>query len=222
MGAMREIRWGLMPAIMAAAIAFAAMPAAARDYFPTAYAQPAMPLTEALRHFARATGNDVVFREEMVKGIAARAVRDAQDPYDALRQMLAGSGLSARFTRRDAFILEPEGQASKSDLALDRIEILALNPAERRFAYRWYGEKLLEACLDTLRRSGQMGRRSYDFTIYVWLSEDGEVVDLAGGKPADGHDEALATAREVLRGLAVGSIPPADMPQPVGLRIVAR
>lgn len=180
-----------------------------------------MPLTEALRRFARTTGNDVVFKEDMVRGLRAGAVREAGDPYDALRQMLAGSGLASRFTRRDAFIIEREGEARKPDLALDRIEILALNPAERRIAYRWYGDKLLQACLGALRRSGNMGARSYDFTIYVWLSKEGVVTDLAGEQSGT-KDRAVMIARETLKGLAIGVTPPANMPQPVGLRITAQ
>lgn len=193
----------------------------AQGRLPVAYDQPAMPLAEALRRFARATGNDVVFKEDMVRGLHARAVRNAGDPYDALRQMLAGTGLASRFTRRDAFILEVEGRREKPDLALDRIEILALSPAERQSAYRWYGEKLLNACLASLRRSAEFGRRSHEFTVYVWLSDDGRVIDLAGVEGA-AQDEILGIARQALTGLAVGSIPPANMPQPVGLRIVAR
>lgn len=218
---MRGIRLRFMLAILAAAAMLAGTPARAQGRLPAGYEQPAMPLAEALRRFARATGNDVVFKEDMVRGLQARAVRNAGDPYDALRQMLSGTGLASRFTRRDAFILEFEGRGERPDLALDRIEIAALSPAERQSAYRWYGEKLLNACLDSLRRSGDLGRRSYEFTVYVWLSDAGRVIDLAGIEGAT-EDEIVGIARQALTGLDVGSIPPANMPQPVGLRIVAR
>jgi hypothetical protein len=135
--------------------------------------------------------------------------------------MLTGSGLVPRFTRPDAFILEPLAASVPARLSLDRIEVVSPVFSNEEKAYRWYGEKLLEVSLATLRRSRALGMRSYDFTIYVWLSADGRVEELEASGGAEQGD-VLGIAKEMLKGLIVGIVPPPNMPQPVGLQISAR
>ncbi len=197
-------------------------PAAAQDGAARpSLSQPAKPLAEALRKFAQDSGYDAVFQESLVEGRRSAPVHDARNAHDALNQMLAGSGLVPRFTRPNAFILEVAGATAPAALSLERIEVVAPAVREREAAYRWYGEKLLEASLATLRRSPEMGMRAYDFTIYVYLSERGTIIDLEAGD-ASGQSDVLQSAARMLKGLAVGIVPPADMPQPVGLRISAQ
>lgn len=179
-----------------------------------------MPLADALRRFARETGYDVVFPEHLVEGRRSAPVRAPRGHHDALLQMLAGSGLVPRFTRRDAFVLEAIVPVEAPDLSLERIDVLT-TPEHRAAEYRWYGDKLVEASLRILRRSRELGFRTYDFTLYVWLSGDGRIVDLDGYGSAK-NQEALGLAKDVLRGALVGTTPPARMPQPVGLRITAQ
>lgn len=194
-----------------------ATPASAQTtHAAAAFDQPAMPLADALRRFAKVTGYDVVFQQSLVEGRRSAPVDDARNAHHALSQLLARSGLAPRFTRPDAFILEAEGGDDGADMVLQKIEVVS---AADSAAYRWYGEKLLQLCLNTLRRSNEMGLRSYDFTLYVWLTEDGRVRDLQG---AGDQGEVIAIAGGMLKGLAVGTVPPANMPQPVGLRITAQ
>jgi hypothetical protein len=201
----------------AATPAAAAQPASANHRDNT----PAVPLAEALRRFAKESGQDVVFPEELVEGKQAAPVRDADSAYDALTQMLAGSGLVPRFTRPDAFVLELTTSHAAADMSLERIEVVTSPFSGTDAEYRWYGEKLLEASLRVLRESGKLGLRTYDFKLYVWLSSEGQVVDLEG-YGGEEHQETLSMAKEILQGVFVGTIPPVNMPQPVGLRIVAQ
>lgn len=216
------IRGALLALLLALASFGLALPAAAQDAGARGrHSQPAMPLAEALRQFARTSSYDVVFPEELVKGRQSAPVKDARNAHDALAQMLAGSGLVPRFTRPDAFILEAPAAAAPADLSLERIEVVSPPLGQREAAYRWYGEKLLEASLETLRHSREMGMRSYDFTIYVWLSAEGTIIDLEG-HGGSGQSEVLGLATGMLKGLVLGIAPPTDMPQPVGLRITAQ
>lgn len=179
------------------------------------------PLADALRQFGKRNGYDVIVAEELIEGKRAGSVQKARTAYDALIQMLDGSGLVPRFTRRDAIILESAARQAPPDMSLDEIDVLTSAFRANNDEYRWYGEKLLGASLALLRRSGELGARSYDFTLYIWLSADGQIVGLDGfGDEKNG--EALGLARKLLDGMAVGSPPPANMPQPVGLRIVAQ
>lgn len=179
------------------------------------------PLADALRQFGKRNGYDVIVAEQLVEGKRAAAVQKARTAYDALMQMLDGSGLVPRFTRPDAIILEPAEQQAAPDMSLEEIDVLTSAFRASNDEYRWYGEKLLSASLTLLRRSSELGTRSYDFTLYVWLSADGHITGLDGF--GDGrNEEALGIARRLLDGMTVGSPPPANMPQPVGLRIVAQ
>lgn len=183
--------------------------------------QAAIPLADALRRFAKDSGYDVVFPEELVRGKRAAPVGDTHDAYETLTRLLAGSGLVPRFTRPDAFVLEPATPHASADLSLEKINVLSQPLGERSVEYRWYGEKLLETSLRTLRRSRELGFTTYDFTLYVWLSDDGQIVDLEGYGDAE-NQEALSIAKKMLLGLVVGITPPVNMPQPVGLQIIAQ
>lgn len=180
-----------------------------------------VPLADALRRFALKSGYDVVFAEELVRNHKASPVAGARSAYHELVQMLAGTGLAPRFTRRDAFIVEQQRTPEAADLVLERVDVLASPFASIDDEYRWYGEKLLQSTLALLRRSAELGSRSYDFTLYVWLSDEGRVIDVAGSEGAHG-DGALPLAKPMLAGLFVGSPPPSNMPQPVVLRITAQ
>lgn len=196
-------------------------PAAARGQPDDWGVTAGQPLADALRQFGKRNGYDVIVAEELVEGKTAGSVDKARTAYDALMQMLEGSGLVPRFTRPDAIILESASRQEPPDMSLDEIDVLTSAFRANNDEYRWYGEKLLGASLALLRRSSELGTRSYDFTLYVWLSADGRIVGLDGfgvGK----NDEALGVARKILDGMTVGSPPPANMPQPVGLRIVAQ
>lgn len=201
--------------------ALVAAPVAARERQDDWGVTAGQPLAEALRQFGKRNGYDVIVAEELVEGKRAGPVRKARTAYDALMQMLEGSGLVPRFTRPDAIILESATREAPPDMALDEIDVLTSAFRASNDEYRWYGEKLLGASLALLRRSSELGTRSYDFTLYVWLSADGRITGL-DGFGAGSNDEALVIARRLLDGMTVGSPPPANMPQPVGLRIVAQ
>ncbi|NIJ39307.1 hypothetical protein FHR22_004054 [Sphingopyxis panaciterrae] len=179
------------------------------------------PLADALRQFGKRNGYDVIVAEELIAGKRAGPVHNARTAYDALMQMLEGSGLVPRFTRPDAIILESAARQAPPDMSLEEIDVLTSAFRASNDEYRWYGEKLLRASLSLLRRSSELGTRPYDFTLYVWLSADGRITAL-DGFGAGSNDEALIIARKLLDGMTVGSPPPANMPQPVGLRIVAQ
>lgn len=201
--------------------ALAAEPVGAREQPNDWGVAAGQPLADALRQFGKRNGYDVVVAEELIEGKRAGSVRKARTAYDALMQMLDGSGLVPRFTRPDAIILESATRQEPPDMSLEEIEVLTTAFRVNNDEYRWYGEKLLGASLALLRRSSELGARSYDFTLYVWLSPDGRISGL-DGFGAGSNDEALRVARKLLDGMTVGSPPPANMPQPVGLRIVAQ
>ncbi|MEO1168738.1 MAG: TonB-dependent receptor [Pseudomonadota bacterium] len=83
-------------ALAAVACTLTAAPYAAHAQAPAySFDQPAQPMADALRAFARASGQQITFDEAAVRGKRAPALRGRYAPGVALGRLLAGSGLEA-------------------------------------------------------------------------------------------------------------------------------
>ena len=105
------IRRILMAGCAAGAVATAAMMGATPVAAQSAqhqYAIGGQDLGAALRAFALASGRDVVFDPGLVRGKRTNGVNGALDDDDALRQLLAGSGLSFDQTASGGFVVRVE------------------------------------------------------------------------------------------------------------------
>ena len=67
------------------------------------------PLNTALRDFALASGLQVSFPDDIARGRTSREVAGSYTPEEALSELLAGTGLSFRFTSADTVTLERAG-----------------------------------------------------------------------------------------------------------------
>src|SRR3546814_9420877 len=65
----------------------------------------------ALRAFGQATNQQIIFADDVVHGKRSGAVSGRHSADDALRQLLAGTGLVARKTRGGMYTLEAETAA---------------------------------------------------------------------------------------------------------------
>ena len=88
--------------------------------------------------------------------------------------------------------------------------------------YNWYGQIVKNDLMDKLAEIRDIRRDRYSVEVRVWLAPDGhiqrfKVVTSTGNKELD---RDLVIALESLD--RVSEIPPADLPQPVRLRIVSR
>ena len=93
-------------------------------------------------------------------------------------------------------------------------------------AILWYGgqiKKGLEDELHTLLADSEARKSGYSVTLDIWVGPDGRVsrAELASGSGKPEIDQALRTALPKLR-LALQKPPPADMPQPVRVRLTSR
>ncbi|MCG8595081.1 MAG: TonB-dependent receptor [Kiloniellales bacterium] len=79
---------------------------AAEETAAQAFAIPAQPLSSALLAFAEQTGLEVLFDARIAAGKTAPAVRGDYTAEQALRRLLAGSGLRYRYTGANAVTLE--------------------------------------------------------------------------------------------------------------------
>jgi periplasmic protein TonB len=89
-------------------------------------------------------------------------------------------------------------------------------------AFTWYAGLLKNEILDRLQDEKSARAGSYSVTVKVWVKDDGTVerVSITQSSGDRERDRAIEAA---LSGLTrMSQRPPADMPQPVSLRIVSR
>ncbi len=85
------------------------------------------PLNTALRDFALTSGLQVSFPDDVTLGRMSREVAGLYTPEEALSELLAGSGLSFRFTSVDTVTLERAGPSILSSAAAGKSHIPAAN-----------------------------------------------------------------------------------------------
>ncbi|HET8728196.1 MAG TPA: secretin and TonB N-terminal domain-containing protein, partial [Alphaproteobacteria bacterium] len=103
-----------------ASVSMAAAPALAASSVAAEVAQretqnfdiPAQPLAQALLRFSRETGIELFFDDVIARGINSPGVRGSFAREDALRRILAGTGLTYRFTNANTATLQKPAAAS--------------------------------------------------------------------------------------------------------------
>jgi protein TonB len=89
-------------------------------------------------------------------------------------------------------------------------------------AFSWYAGLIKNEILDRLGDEKKARSGSYSVTVRLWVSRDGTVErsNLMGSTGDKERDQAIENALSRLTRLS--QAPPADMPQPISLRIVSR
>ena len=98
-GISRRIRIG------ASALAIGLSLAAAAQAQERAYSRPAEPLSVRLREFARVSGEQIVFTDDLVRGKTAPAFQGSYAADEALGRILAGTGLVAHRSESGAIMI---------------------------------------------------------------------------------------------------------------------
>lgn len=89
-------------------------------------------------------------------------------------------------------------------------------------AYMWYAGLLKNEILDQLNSEQSARKGEYSVIVHVWVRSDGTVdhVRLAQSSGNRERDQAIMAA--LARIPRLSQAPPADMPEPISLRIVSR
>jgi periplasmic protein TonB len=89
-------------------------------------------------------------------------------------------------------------------------------------AYAWYTGLVKDQILSQLSSEKQVRSGEYTVTVRVWVREDGSIqrVTIVQGSGSRERDHVIEAALEHLDRLP--QAPPADMPEPINLRIVSR
>ena len=173
---------------------------------------PAQDLARALDQYSHATGVAVLVDSQLSRGRRSLAVEGEYTAADALRRLLGGSGLMARYARDDAFTLQvaqvedvpsTEGKSSPASIAVNRSYATAVQAAIER-----------NLCRSPLTRPG-----SYRAVLQVWVGRDGRVQHnrLVTSTGDVQRDTALV---ESFRSLRIDRPTPSALRQPVTLLLL--
>lgn len=173
----------------------------------------AQPLDAALAAYTQATGMAVLVTSRLTAGRQASAVRGRLAPREALRLLLTGTGLQARYTSASAFTLV---EAAASTPAPRAPATAPSAGAVTRYAGVLQNTVTRALCQWT---GAQFGR--YRASLQLWIGRNGVVrqARVLSGTGDARRDEALAG---VLSGLIMDTPPPADLPQPVTIVLAPR
>ncbi len=173
---------------------------------------PAQDLARALDQYSRATGVAVLVDSQLSRGRRSLAVDGEFTAADALRRLLRGSGLMARYARNDAFTLQvaqvedvptPTPKQSPESAAVSRSYATAVQAAIEQ-----------NLCRSALTRPG-----SYRAVLQVWVGRDGLVQHnrLVTSTGDVRRDTALV---ESFRNLKIDRPTPSALRQPVTLLLL--
>jgi len=89
-------------------------------------------------------------------------------------------------------------------------------------AYAWYAGLLKSEILDQLNAEKRVRSGEYSVVVRVWVRNDGSVdrIRLVQSSGSRERDQAIESALSRISRLS--QAPPADMPEPISLRIVSR
>jgi len=97
--------------VLGAAVTTAVSPAGATD---RAFSIEAMPLRAALEHYAQTTGRQLLYSSDLVAGLNIMGMQGRLSEDEALRRLLARTGLRARAIGSNTWVIERDPHASIS------------------------------------------------------------------------------------------------------------
>jgi hypothetical protein len=184
-----------------------ASPQTAKTNAPIEFNIPSQSLDAALGRYGDATGREALYDTSLAAGRVSGDVKGVLALDEALRRLLSGTGLSARFVAENAFVLLATPPTNQRPTG-------TMSPADRRY----YG-LVQEALLDALCRSRGARPGHYRFVTMFWIGADGKVdrpqrIGSTGAADADQQIDAI------LRSVRFSEPPPAGFAQPVLILVV--
>lgn len=168
---------------------------------------PAQPLAQALDAYARATGMATVVDQELIAGRHSATVKGLLTPDQALRILLAGTGLSIRYASDVAFTLD------RTDGATTLQSAASSGSAAATISLQSYFADLQETLRRLLCGNPQAQPGRYRLGLQLWIGANGAV--LASHFLDSTGDSQRDTAIAVLLASAIVTAPPRELPQPI-------
>jgi len=173
------------------------------------------PLSTAVRAFSDVTGQALLVDERLLVGRVSPGARGEFTPEDALRRLLAGTGLRERYTSDKAFTLMPSVDTDMGVASMAPAVAAADTPDTVVASYGAALQSAVEAalCRTSLTRPGE-----YRLALQVWVDGSGQLqrLRLLGSTGGEERDKAIES---VLGGLRVDP-PPPGLAQPLTLLLL--
>jgi hypothetical protein len=184
------------------------------------------PLAAALREFSTQTESQLVYDPVVAAGRKSSPITGKLGSFDALRQLLAGTGLAPARLLPNGFTIfrEQDGPvfASLSPihapmLTLSQLHVDAPQPENLHL----YAMTVQYAIQSALQQDQFVRRNKYRAAIGVWLNQGGKIQQssLLVSTGDVGLDAAIT---EVVRKVSIGQPPPYGLPQPVFVQILTQ
>ncbi|MDM0089965.1 MULTISPECIES: STN domain-containing protein [unclassified Variovorax] len=180
---------------------------------------PSQPLQKALADFGGLTGHSVLVDSTLTQGRTAQAVRGVFAAQEALRLLLAGTGLHARYSGRDAFTLVPEPATAEVPMP-EATTAPGLGGVAPSAAADFAGA-LQSAITQALCAAQPHSFGRYRAALQLWTGPEGRIRRASLLEPSgEAARDAELLAR--LRGLAIGRVPPPGLAQPLTVLLSPR
>jgi hypothetical protein len=163
---------------------------------------PPQPLAGALVAFADRTGMTALVDAQLAGGKRSTAVKGLLTPQDALRLLLAGTGLSFRRAGDTAFSVGP-------NTAAPPIEV----PTGSRGDYQIYFAQMQNAIEHILCSNADIRPGLYRTVVQVWIGSAG-AVDAIHAVSSSGDETRDARVADTIARIRLAP-PPSSLPQPV-------
>jgi len=196
---------------------------------------PAQPLAAALEAYSVATGIQVLYDSRLAAGRRSTPVEGSLTDEAALRALLEGSELIVRYTDTNDVVLLPLGGedpalagpppgVAGTVLALDTLHVggpaVIGASSGNQVDFSLYTDIVKADIQNALYRNADTRDGNYRIGIRLWVNPAGTVLRSEVFR-STGSRERDVSVVHALRGMAIRQAPPANMPQPISLVIVA-
>jgi TonB family protein len=171
---------------------------------------PAQPVVSALDAFSTATGLEVLYGSSIALGRRSTAVHGTLTGTEALRLLLAGTGLSGRSIGQNAVTIEAVSQ--------NHVPPQAEPPAGKSAHQRYYG--LIQTALERqFCKNSEIRPGQYRAVLKFTVAPNGQIrqSSLVGSTGDRERDRAITRTLDTI---AIEVKPPADLPQPIMMVIL--
>ncbi|MGI9360975.1 MAG: TonB C-terminal domain-containing protein [Parasphingorhabdus sp.] len=163
------------------------------------YDIPEQPVAQALARFATVSGVNIIYRQSLTGNRRSAPVSDRLTAPVALRRLLEGTGLSARFTSPESVIIYVEGQSQPSSpspqgttadltslqLGMAEVRAAPIIGGPDRNAFNHYAQRIRIEILERLRRDGAYEGRRFRIEIAVTVNPEGRITHVTFLRPSD-------------------------------------
>ncbi|WP_087724793.1 STN domain-containing protein [Pandoraea sp. PE-S2T-3] len=179
-----------------------------------------MPLREALEGFFRVTGHSLLYDDALTAGKRTGPLMGEFTPEAALRTLLSGTGLVARRTAPNAWVLfDTSSRAGDSDISSSAPDVYQVGPEATTQATRYYAT-LQTAIARTLCMDPMTAPGHYRMALRVWIGADNVIEKVLLHPTGDAGRDSRVQSR--LRGLHLTSAMPKGVVSPMTLVILPR